>query len=78
MENNKTGNLGSMIGIIIVILVLITGAFYFVGQRIEKQKEFQATINQAQVSTTSDDLSSIENDANSMNFDNLGDGIDKL
>lgn len=82
MENNKT-DFGAMIGVIIVIIILIVGAFYFAGQRIEKSKEFQANINREVISTTStstlsDDISDIEKDANSMNFDDLGSGINGL
>ena len=81
--NKKTEDLGAMIGVFIVVIILIIGAFYFAGQRIEKSKEFQASINQAQLTatstaTSSDDISAIEKDANSMNFDNLGSGIDNL
>ena len=82
MENNKT-DFGAMMGVVIVIIILIVGAFYFAGQRIEKSKEFQANINQEVISTTStstlsDDISDIEKDASSMNFNDLGSGIDNL
>ena len=77
MEQNKQTDFGTIIGIIIVIIVLIIGAFYFAGQRIEKQKEFQASIQQG-LSTTSDEITDIESTATSMNFDNLGTGIDNL
>ena len=81
--NKKTGEFGAMIGIIIVVVILLFGAFYFAGQRIEKSKEFQATINLGEIATTStstisDDISNIEKDINSMNFDDLGSGIDNL
>jgi hypothetical protein len=78
MENKEQANgFGTIIGIIIVVIVLIVGAFYFAGQRIEKSKEFQNSINQAQ-SSTSDEVSNLETDAASMNFDDLGSGIDNL
>ena len=77
MENNKKTDFGAIIGIIIVIIILIIGAFYFVGQRIEKQKEFQTAI-QLEIATTSDEIADIESSANSMNFDDLGTGIDSL
>jgi hypothetical protein len=70
-----------MTGIIIVLVLLVVGAFYIVRQRIEKQKEFQNTINQGEIATTSvpsDEISDIEKDTNSMNFDNLGTGINNL
>lgn len=80
-KNKKIEDFGTMAGIIIVIIVLIIGAFYFVGQRIEKQKEFKNNMNLGEIATTSsssDEISSIEKDAKSMNFDNLGSGIDNL
>jgi hypothetical protein len=79
MEQNKQTDFGSMIGIIIVVIILLVGAFYFVEQRIEKSREFQASINQGEIATTSsDDVTDIEKDATSMNFDDLGSGIDNL
>jgi len=77
-NNNKTGDFFTGTGIIIVILILVIGAVYFANQRIEKSKEFQATINQGEIATSSDDVSSMEKDANAMNFDDLGSGIDNL
>ena len=63
--NKKTEDFGAMIGTILVIIVLLFGAYYFAKQRIEKNKEFQATINQGEIATTSlsslsDDLSGLE------------------
>jgi len=82
MEQNKqTTDFGSIIGIVIVIIVLLLGAFYFTKQRIEKQKEFQATINQGQIantSTSSDKGYNLETSATSMNFDDLGNETDSL
>ena len=76
MENNKQNmDFGTMSGIIIVIIVLVVGAFYFAGQRIEKSKEFQENMA---TSGQTDDVSNIEEDAQSINFDNLGSGIDSL
>lgn len=83
MELNKQNvDFGAIMGIIVVVIVLIVGAFYFIGQRIEKQKEFQNAMNQNQIATTavttSDEVSDIEKDANSINLDNLGEGINNL
>ena len=83
MELNKQKDFGAMIGIIIVVMMLIVGAFYFVTQRIQKSNEFKATMNlggvaTTSVSTSSDAIPDIEKDAMSMNFDNLGGGIDNL
>ena len=82
MEQNKQKEgVGSVIGIIIIIIVLLIGALYFVDQRIQKSKEFQATINEGNLSSStmmSDEITDIEKDSTSMNFDNLGTGIDNL
>jgi cell division protein FtsN len=80
-NNNKNVDFGTMSGIVIVVIILLVGAFYFAGQRMEKSKEFQANINLQKNMATSgptDDLSNIEKDAQSLNFDNLGSGIDSL
>lgn len=79
MENdNKKMDFGSVAGVIIVILVLVLGAYYLVSQRLQKQQEFQNAMNENQISTTSDDLIGIEKDINSMNVDNLGSEINNL
>ena len=79
METNKqNGELGAMIGIIIVVIILIVGGLFFAKQRIEKNKEFQNTLNEGQVLSNSDELSGLENDAGMMNFDDLGSDINNL
>ena len=75
MEENKN-NIGSLIGIIIVILMLIIGAFYFYNQSVEKQKNIQKINQQTQAENS--DVTALESDAKTLNFDNLGDGIDKI
>lgn len=75
MEQEKSNGIGGIAGIIIVIAILVIGGFYFVGQRIEKQKQFEATVNSA---STSDEIVDLQKDASSTNFDNLGTGIDQL
>ena len=78
-QKQKNEDVGTIVGIITVIIVLLVGGFYFANQRMEKQKEFQANIKQLEVATSSsDELSDIESSANSMNFDDLGSGIDNL
>ncbi len=82
MENNKQNiDYGSLAGIIIIVIILVTGIFYLAGQRIEKSKEFKTTLNQNSVvdtATSSDEISDIENSVNSMNFNDLGSGISNL
>ena len=77
MTDKKTEDLGAIIGIILVVIVLLVGAFYFVNQRIEQSREFKASMEQGS-STISDEIADIENTATSMNFDNLGTDINNL
>lgn len=82
-QNEKTEGYGAMIGILIVIVVLLFGGYYFVQQRMEKSEQFKAAINReigtsTPLSDTPDEILNIESDAQSMNFDNLGSGIDSL
>lgn len=77
-QEKQFSDFGAMTGVIIVIIVLLVGAFYFVGQRIEQSKKFQASINQEMVSTTSDEIADIESDANAIDLNSLGEGIDQL
>jgi biopolymer transport protein ExbD len=76
-EQDNKGNIGPLVGIIIVILMLVIGAFYFYNQSVEKQKEIQKITQQEQV-TNEEDIVSIENDAKTLNFDDLGEGIDQI
>ena len=55
MEQQKENSgFGTMIGIIIIVIVLLVGAYYFTKQRIEKSKEFQTTLQEG-ISTTTDE-----------------------
>ncbi len=79
MEKNKqNGELGAMIGIIIVVIILIIGGLYFAKQRMEKSRQFQKTLNEGQVLTTSDEVTDLESDVESLNFDGLGADIENL
>ena len=85
MEQNKSG-IGSIIGIVIIISIIILGGLYFWGKRIEESKLKEALVSgnsqtvvseQPQTSaiksvSSSDDLGSIEADLNATNLDNLG------
>jgi len=79
-ENKKITDIGPIVGIIIVIIILLVGAFYFAGKRIDQSKEFQAAIEKelATTTTSSDIISDIEKDAKSVDMTNLGAGIDSL
>jgi len=75
-EQNEKNNIGPLVGIIIVILMLVIGALYFYNQSVKKQKELTNIIQQEQV--IEEDITSIENTANTLNFDELGEGIDQI
>jgi hypothetical protein len=79
MGNNEkqTEDFGALIGVIIVIILLLVGAFYFVNERIEKSREFKAALDQGNPNT-SDEIIDIESTATSMNFDDLGADINNL
>lgn len=73
----EKNEVGAIAGIIIVIIVLLIGAVYFVNQRIEKQKEIQA-MNAAQTQMASDNPDDIKTDASALDFTDLGAGVDTL
>ena len=83
MEQQKS-SIGSIIGTIIIIAVIILGGLYFWGKRIEESKVTQNLVeerpqlsadqmqaNSIKSVTASDDLGSIETDLNSTSLDNL-------
>ena len=78
MENKQTNDLGAMTGIIIVVILLLVGAYYFANQRMEQSKQFQNSLQEATATTSSDAISDIQNDANSLNVDTLGSDINNL
>ncbi len=84
-QQNKS-SIGSIIGTIIIIAVIILGGLYFWGKRIEENKLKQQLISDSMENTqvqetdpdaninktgSSDDLNSIDADLNSTNLDNL-------
>lgn len=84
MEQNKSG-VGSIIGAIIIIAIIILGGLYFWGKRVEESKLQQSmvtggtdtNVDNSEAATiksvsSSDDLNSIQSDLNSTKTDNLG------
>ena len=84
-QQNKS-SIGSIIGTIIIIAVIILGGLYFWGKRIEENKLKQKLISDSMETIptqeadpdgsinktgSSDDLNSIDADLNSTNLDNL-------
>lgn len=85
MEPTNKSSIGSIIGTIIIIAIIILGGLYFWGKRVEEAKLRQDLVsdntnqteemNEAAVIKSisgSDDLSAIEAELNSTNLDNLG------
>jgi len=77
-KHEQTNEIGTISGILIITIMLILGGFYFFGQRIEKQKQFEVLQQQMASSSGPDDIKSIQNDAASLDFQNLGQGVDNL
>ncbi len=84
MEPQQKSSVGSIIGTIIIIAIIILGGLYFWGKRIEESKETESLVNEtSQIEseemeataiksvTTSDDLGSIEADLQNTNFDDM-------
>lgn len=80
MENNEKKEtetpkegIGGLIGITIIILVLLAGAFYFYNQRLQ-------TIKRAQMTATTTDpfLQSVLNDLNSASSTDIQGNLDSL
>jgi uncharacterized protein YxeA len=77
MEDKKDkNNIGTSIGIIIVIFMLIIGAFYFYKQITERQKEIEKINEQNKAAL--EEIIIFEKDLESIKIDNLGEGIDEL
>ena len=90
MDQNKS-SIGSIIGTIIIITLIILGGLYFWGKRIEESKSTQSltddttrmTIDDSEATAikslnSSDEVGSIEADLNSTNLDNLDSELNTL
>ncbi len=73
MDDKK--EVGAVSGIIIIILVLLVGGFYIFNQRIEKQKQIQAQIQNAENTQEANTLSA---EANAYSFDDLDAGVNTV
>jgi uncharacterized protein YdgA (DUF945 family) len=86
MEQTNKSSIGSIIGIIIIITIIILGGLYFWGKRIEEARYKEKIISESQNQTETvqvsesasiktvspgDDTSTIEADLNSTNLNNL-------
>jgi FtsZ-interacting cell division protein ZipA len=85
MEPQNKSSIGSIIGTIVIIAIIILGGLYFWGKRVEDSKLRQNMVTDNTDQTTqmdeaatikstssSDDLDSIDADLNATNLDNLG------
>jgi uncharacterized protein YpmB len=77
-EKEQQNEIGTISGILIIILMVVLGGFYFFQQDMQRQKQIEALRQQIASSTQPDDLNSIQNDATSLDFKNLGNGVDNL
>lgn len=77
-KKEETNEIGTISGILIIVLMILLGGLYFFGQSIQKQKQYEALKQQMASSSQSDDLNSIQKDAASLDFKNLGNGVDNL
>lgn len=76
-KKEETNEIGTISGIFIIILMLVLGGFYFFQQGVQKQKQYEA-LKQQMASSSADDINSIQKDAASLDFKNLGNGVDNL
>lgn len=92
MEQQNKSSIGSIIGTIIIISLIILGGLYFWGKRIEesryKEKLISESVNQTEPTvineatairsvSTGDDVNSIETDLTNTKVDNLSAELDQ-
>lgn len=81
MEPQKS-SIGSIIGTIVIIAIIILGGLYFWGKRVEENKVKENLVTETETTdqseaaaiksvSSSDELASIEADLSATNFDNL-------
>lgn len=73
MENEqKTNNIGGIIGAIIIIILLIAGGWYFIGNRVEKIQDQKNSNPVVEVTTgTSTEITDIQTDLDNLDVDAL-------
>ena len=78
-QNNETrepkGGVGALWGTLIVMLILLFGAFYMFTSKVDVEK--QATVLQ-EINNESDDIKAIEIDSKSMNLEKIDSEINSL
>lgn len=85
MEPNNENSVGPVIAIIIVLAMIILGGLYFWGERTNDMSNIEpssATVDEITASITSqsssDDISSIEEDLSNTNVIDLGSDLESL
>lgn len=79
-EVNNSEKIGPLIGSVIIILIIIAGAFYLfsiIKQKVDTQKATQETITES-TENQSDEISEIEADINSIEVENLDTELEAL
>ena len=84
MDQQNQSSIGSIIGTIIIIAIIILGGLYFWGKRVEETKMKQDLVSETDNTpkeqdeasaiksvNSSDDLNSIEADLSATNYNNL-------
>ena len=71
VQTNPTSSNGPVVGVIIVIIVLLVGAFYFLGQLRAPLMNNETATTTDDMATTTDDINSLEADLNAETFDEL-------
>ena len=81
---------GPLVGIIIIIVVLLIGAFYFFNTKVDELQETEllptiqsggeteAIVNQLETQGTSDDIGAIEEDLNATDLENLDTELNQI
>ena len=78
VDKEGGGSIGPIIGIIVILAIIIFGGLYFWSQReggvedgVATEAEAGAVIETINIQSESDDTTSIENDLDATNIDNL-------
>lgn len=77
MEPQGKSEVGTISGIIVVIVILLVGAVYFFNQGLDRQKQMES-LNKQESIIASDDADSIASDTTAIDLSGLGEGVDQL
>lgn len=84
MEPNNENSVGPVVAIIIVLAMIILGGLYFWGERTKDMNSAETTAEVDEITasissqSSSDDLTSIEEDLNNTNVLDLGSDLESL